>query len=81
MKNAGLALAEKPLNCSRMDESRDVNKRRKKSISWLGAGFLVLLCGIVALCFTSFPGKVKRGLKEIFAPKNWVPRFAMGSWN
>ena len=52
-----------------MDESRDVNKRRKKSISWLGAGFLVLLCGIVALCFTSFPGKVKRGLKEIFAPK------------
>lgn len=52
-----------------MDESRDVNKRRRKSISWLGAGFLVLLCGIVALCFTSFPGKVKRGLKEIFAPK------------
>jgi hypothetical protein len=52
-----------------MDETRDVNKRRKKSISWLGAGFLVLLCGIVALCFTGFPGKVKRGLKEIFAPK------------
>ncbi len=52
-----------------MDKPSVANKRRNKGFSWLGAGFLVLVCGGIALCFTSFPGKVKRGLKEIFAPK------------
>lgn len=32
------------------------------------AGLLAVLA-LVALCFTSVPGKVKRGLKEVFAPK------------
>lgn len=52
-----------------MDEARDSKNRRKKGFSWLGAGFLILICGGIGLCFTGFPGKVKRGLKEIFAPK------------
>ena len=51
-----------------MEESRNAANRRKKGFSWLGAGFLVLLLGGIGLCFTGFPGKVKRGLKEIFAP-------------
>lgn len=47
---------------------RGANRRSKKGFSWLGAGFLVLVCGLIGLGFTGFPGKVKRGLKEIFAP-------------
>jgi len=35
----------------------------------LSGGLLVVMAGLVALCFTSFPGKVKRGLKEIMAPE------------
>ncbi|MFT4175600.1 MAG: glycoside hydrolase family 75 protein [Luteolibacter sp.] len=31
--------------------------------------FLFALTGLVVLCFTGFPAKVKRGLKEIFAQK------------
>lgn len=42
---------------------------RKSGVSWLGAAFLAVLAAAVALCFTPVPGKVKRGLKEIFAPK------------
>jgi len=45
------------------------SRRRKRGVSWLGIGFLAVLAAGIALCFTSFPGKVKRGLKEIFAPK------------
>jgi hypothetical protein len=40
--------------------------RRKKPFSWVGAVLLVLALGGLGLCFTGFPGKVKRGLKEIF---------------
>jgi Fungal chitosanase of glycosyl hydrolase group 75 len=53
----------------RMDEIRSAGNRRKSGFSWLGAAFVVLVCGGIGLCFTGFPGKVKRGLKEIFAPK------------
>lgn len=42
---------------------------RNRGVSWLGAGFLAALAVGVALCFTPIPGRVKRGLKEIFAPK------------
>jgi hypothetical protein len=52
-----------------MSVNHGAANQRKKGFSWLGAGFLVLVCGGIALCFTSFPGKVKRGLQEIFAPK------------
>lgn len=47
---------------------RGADRREKKGFSWLGAGFLLVVCGLIALGFTGFPGKVKRGLKEIFAP-------------
>ena len=52
-----------------MNRARGENNQNGKRFSWLGAGFLVLCGAVVALCFTSFPGKVKRGLKEIFAPE------------
>lgn len=42
--------------------------RRKIPAAWLGIGFLAMLAAGVGLCFTAVPGKVKRGLKEIFAP-------------
>jgi Fungal chitosanase of glycosyl hydrolase group 75 len=42
---------------------------RKSGRSWLGISALVLVCGGIGLCFTGFPGKVKRGLREILAPK------------
>ncbi len=51
-----------------MNQPRQSRNQEGKGRFWLCAGFLVVaLCGIV-LCFTSFPGKVKRGLKEIFQP-------------
>jgi hypothetical protein len=43
--------------------------RSRNGIPWLGLGFLAVLAAGIALCFTPFPGKVKRGLKEVFAPK------------
>lgn len=52
-----------------MDGYRNTDKRRKKGFSWLGAGFLVVCGAAVALCFTGFPGKVKRGLRDILAPE------------
>ena len=52
-----------------MEEYRNSGNRRKKGFSWLGAGFLILVCGGIGLCFTGFPGKVKRGLRDIFAPE------------
>jgi hypothetical protein len=52
-----------------MDEKIASHNRRKKGFPWIGAMLLLLVCGVVGLCFTGFPGKVKRGLKEIFAPK------------
>lgn len=44
-------------------------RRWKHGVSWLGAGFLAVLAAGIALCFTSFPGKLKRGLREVFAPE------------
>lgn len=52
-----------------MDEKIASHKRRNKGFPWFGATLLLLVCGGIGLCFTAFPGKVKRGLKEIFAPK------------
>ncbi|MEO5712149.1 MAG: glycoside hydrolase family 75 protein [Luteolibacter sp.] len=45
------------------------NHRRSRGFSWIGAFFLMLVLVAGALCFTSVPAKVKRGLKEIFSPK------------
>ena len=55
-----------------MDEKTASYNRRKKGFPWIGAALLLLVCGGIGLCFTGFPGKVKRGLKEIFAPKPLV---------
>ena len=51
-----------------MDVLRNAGKCRNKGFSWFQAGFLALVAGGIGLCFTGFPGKVKRGLREIFAP-------------
>jgi hypothetical protein len=52
-----------------MDDSKSPRNRPKKGFSWFGASFFLLLLAGVGLCFTSFPAKVKRGLKEVFSPK------------
>lgn len=52
-----------------MDKLREPRHRANKSTSWLRWGLLVLGVTGIALCFTGFPAKVKRGLREIFAPK------------
>ena len=52
-----------------MNGFRNATRRWRKGISWFRAGLLVLVGGLVALCFTGFPGKVKRGLRGMFAPK------------
>ena len=55
-----------------MDGRRYTNKRWYQGFSWRGAVLLVLVMVAVVLCGTPIPGKVKRGLKEIFAPKSAV---------
>ncbi len=45
------------------------NQRRSRGFSWVGAFFLLLIIVAAGLCFTSVPGKVKRGLREIFSPQ------------
>lgn len=45
------------------------NRGKSKGFPWLRATFLLLVVAGMGLCFTNFPGKVKRGLREIFSPK------------
>jgi len=52
-----------------MDRMRALKNHRNKGATWVRAFFLVLVAAGIALCFTGFPAKVKRGLREIFAPK------------
>jgi hypothetical protein len=44
-------------------------RRRSRALPWLGTGFLLLLAAAIGLLFTPIAGKVKRGLKEILAPR------------
>lgn len=46
-----------------------MKRPQRRGISPWGLGFLVLACGLVALMFTGFPAKVKRGILEIVRPK------------
>ncbi|NJM36485.1 MAG: hypothetical protein HC845_00630 [Akkermansiaceae bacterium] len=55
-----------------MNEPRTVKNRRVDRQRWFGMAAILLVVGGIALCFTSFPRKVKRGLKEIFSPKQRV---------
>jgi hypothetical protein len=56
-----------------MDESRAQavggNHRRNKGFPWFRAAFFVMVCAGVGLLFTPIPGKVKRSMVEILAPK------------
>ncbi len=55
-----------------MNEPRTVKNRRLQRQQLLGIAAILLVIGGIILCFTSFPRKVKRGLKEIFSPKQVV---------
>jgi hypothetical protein len=68
----GLLAAGKSLESRSMSGYQGSSNSRKSRVSWLGGGFLVVLAALIGLCFTSFPAKVKRGLREIFAPKTVV---------
>lgn len=65
----GLMEAEQLLNSAHMDAEKPTNHRRSKGFPWFRAAFLLAVVAAIGLCFTPFPGKVKRGLKEIFGPK------------
>ena len=62
----------------RMGETSDLkivrrqasSNRQRPGFSWLRAGFLGLMCCLLGLLFTSVPGKIKRGLRDIVAPKS-----------
>ena len=64
LMDAGLLLA-----LPGMDEQKTSENRRAKGFPWGGATFLVLVLGGTGLCFTGFPAKLKRGLKDVFAPQ------------
>jgi len=51
-----------------MDLKKPNNQRRSKGFPWLGAGLIVVVLAGIGLCFTAVPGKVKRGLREIYGP-------------
>ncbi len=55
-----------------MEVPKDAGKGRRTVDMWLKAGFLILACGGIGLCFTGFPAKVKHGLRGMFAPKSAV---------
>lgn len=48
------------------------NTRRRRQAAWPVALLLAFLAIGTGLLFTSIPGKIKRGLREIFAPKRVV---------
>lgn len=50
------------------------NRQKSGIVTALLVGFFVVVGCVVGLFFTSFPGKVKRGLKEIMAPEPVVMR-------
>ncbi len=55
-----------------MKDWRELVDEEKRSFPWFRITFLLFLGAIIGLCFTSFPGKVKRGLKEILKPERIV---------
>jgi hypothetical protein len=61
--------ADNSLGFPAMDADKTGNQRRHKGFSWFRTTLLGLVFVAIGLCFTSIPGKVKRGLKEILVPK------------
>jgi len=54
------------LKSASMNAEKATNHRRLQGFPWFRAAFFIGVLAAIGLCFTSFPGKVKRGLKEIF---------------
>jgi len=52
-----------------MDDLKTSQRRRKKRLYRMGPMLFLAFFATITVCFSSFPGKVKRGLREIFAPK------------
>ncbi|HEX5790111.1 MAG TPA: hypothetical protein VFY13_03110, partial [Luteolibacter sp.] len=52
-----------------MTDQSTAPKGGKPRFPWWGMGFFVLACGAVGLCFSSFPGKVKRALEGMIQPR------------
>jgi len=51
-----------------MDLEKSKKQKHSKGFPWFGAGLLIVVLAGMGLFFTSVPGKVKRGLKEIYGP-------------
>ena len=52
-----------------VDGIRGPSNRQRRGFPWFRAGFLALVCGLLGTLFTPIPGKIKRGLRDIVAPK------------
>ena len=52
-----------------MDMLRNVFERCREGFSWPRAGIVALVCGVIVLCCSGLPGKLKRGLKRRVAPE------------
>lgn len=48
---------------------KGAGNRPRGGFPWLRAGFLVLVCAVIGMMFTSVPGKIKRAVKDLTAPK------------
>ncbi|MEO8617305.1 MAG: glycoside hydrolase family 75 protein [Luteolibacter sp.] len=68
----GLMAGGKALGWWLMDMGKLINQRRSRGFSGIGVVLLLLVLLGVGLCFTSLPGKIKRGMKEVFSPKPTV---------
>ena len=57
------------LTIERIGRGKGAGNRPRGGFPWLRAGFFVLVCGGIGVCFTAIPAKIKRGLRDVFAPK------------
>ena len=48
---------------------RGISNRPRQGLPWFRAGTLLLAGGLLGMLFTAIPGKIKRGLRELRAPK------------
>ena len=49
--------------------NRGFSNRQRRGFPWFRVGVLLVAGGLVGILFTSIPGKIKRGLRELRVPK------------
>ena len=49
--------------------NRGFSNRQRRGFPWFRVSILLVVGGLIGILFTSIPGKIKRGLRELKAPK------------